>query len=141
MNHISGLTTRIRKAETIKTWRLRNRNPIKSFANGKTVLIGDAAHPNLPFNGQGGNQALEDCAVLQRLFTAETTKDTILEKLKLFNTIRWKRASRIQISSGVPGSQVNDLTERLKEYEEQDDLLPAEDDPDGLAKRWVGDLT
>lgn len=141
MNLISGLTTRIRKAETIKTWRLRNRNPIKSFAYGKTVLIGDAAHPNLPFNGQGGNQALEDCAVLQRLFTAETTKDTILEKLKLFNTIRWKRASRIQISSGVPGSQVNDLTERLKEYEEQDDLLPAEDDPDGLAKRWVGDLT
>ncbi|PVH82774.1 FAD/NAD(P)-binding domain-containing protein [Cadophora sp. DSE1049] len=98
------------KAETIKTWRLRNRNPIKSFVYGKTILIGDAAHPNLPFNGQGGNQALEDCAVLQELFTDISSNDAILEKMKLFNMIRLKRASRIQISSGVPGSQVNNLS-------------------------------
>lgn len=28
------------------------------------MLIGDAAHPFLPYTGQGGNQAIEDAAVL-----------------------------------------------------------------------------
>ncbi|KAH7384933.1 hypothetical protein BKA64DRAFT_646370 [Cadophora sp. MPI-SDFR-AT-0126] len=140
-NFHPSLLKLFKKAGTIKTWRLRNRNPIKSFVYGKTVLIGDAAHANLPFNGQGGNQALEDCAVLQRLFTDIFSQGVIAEKLKLFNLIRWKRASRIQISSGVPGSQVDDLSERLKQYTELDDPLPAEDDPDGMAKRWVADLT
>ncbi|KAH9221252.1 hypothetical protein DL95DRAFT_288067 [Leptodontidium sp. 2 PMI_412] len=99
-----GTKSRFRKAESIKTWRLRNRAPTRSFVYGKTILIGDAAHTNLPFNGQGGNQALEDCAALQKLFTDVTSKDIIPERTKLFNTIRWKRASRIQINSGVPGS-------------------------------------
>ncbi|KAG4436798.1 hypothetical protein IFR05_007732 [Cadophora sp. M221] len=140
-NFHPSLLKLFKKAESIKTWRLRTRAPIKSFVCGKTILIGDAAHPNLPFNGQGGNQALEDCAALQKLFAKVPSKDSIPEKIKMFNTIRWKRASRIQISSGVPGSQVHDLAEKLKEFDKEDDPLPAENDPDGMAKRWVADLT
>ncbi|KAK0101954.1 hypothetical protein ONS95_001237 [Cadophora gregata] len=45
----------IKKADTIKTWRLRNRTPLSSYIFGKTILIGDAAHPMLPFNAQAGN--------------------------------------------------------------------------------------
>ena len=41
--------------------------PLPSFHRGRTVLLGDAAHPMTPNLGQGACQALEDAAVLTRL--------------------------------------------------------------------------
>ncbi|MEN8654321.1 FAD-dependent monooxygenase [Streptomyces sp. 21So2-11] len=38
--------------------------PLPAFHRGRTVLIGDAAHPMAPTMGQGGNQAIEDAIVL-----------------------------------------------------------------------------
>ncbi|WP_434587900.1 FAD-dependent monooxygenase [Streptomyces sp. A5-4] len=38
--------------------------PLPAFHRGRTVLIGDAAHPMAPTMGQGGNQAIEDGIVL-----------------------------------------------------------------------------
>ncbi|KAH7312885.1 FAD binding domain-containing protein [Rhexocercosporidium sp. MPI-PUGE-AT-0058] len=67
----------LEKADNIKKWRLRNRTPLKSYIYGKTILIGDAAHPMLPFNAQAGNQALEDCGALLTLFSNLPDKDAI----------------------------------------------------------------
>lgn len=33
---------------------------LEHWALGKTVLIGDAAHPILPYGAQGGAQAIEE---------------------------------------------------------------------------------
>ncbi|MEV3988193.1 FAD-dependent monooxygenase [Streptomyces sp. NPDC049837] len=38
--------------------------PLPAFHRGRTVLLGDAAHPMAPNLGQGGNQAIEDGIVL-----------------------------------------------------------------------------
>ncbi|HET6859120.1 MAG TPA: FAD-dependent monooxygenase [Streptomyces sp.] len=38
--------------------------PLPAFHRGRTVLVGDAAHPMAPTMGQGGNQAIEDGVVL-----------------------------------------------------------------------------
>jgi 2-polyprenyl-6-methoxyphenol hydroxylase-like FAD-dependent oxidoreductase len=41
--------------------------PLPSFRRGRCVLLGDAAHAMTPDLGQGGNQAMEDAAVLTAL--------------------------------------------------------------------------
>ena len=41
--------------------------PLRSYAKGNVVLVGDAAHAMTPDLGQGGCQALEDAVVLGRV--------------------------------------------------------------------------
>ena len=46
------------------TWPLFDRKPLPAFSIGRVALIGDAAHPILPFFAQGAAQAIEDAAAL-----------------------------------------------------------------------------
>ncbi|GAA2522561.1 hypothetical protein Ahu01nite_068880 [Winogradskya humida] len=43
---------------------LFDRAPLPAWHRGRVVLVGDAAHPMLPFVAQGAAQAIEDAAVL-----------------------------------------------------------------------------
>jgi len=45
-------------------WALADRPPIRSWGSGPVTLLGDAAHPMLPFLAQGAAMAIEDAAVL-----------------------------------------------------------------------------
>ncbi|KAH6717128.1 hypothetical protein BKA61DRAFT_477884 [Leptodontidium sp. MPI-SDFR-AT-0119] len=54
------LTMRTQKSREHQDLETSQPSPIRSFVYGKTILIGGVAHPNLPFNGQGGNKTLED---------------------------------------------------------------------------------
>jgi len=45
-------------------WPLYDRTPIENWVSGRMALIGDAAHPMLPFLAQGAAQAFEDAAAL-----------------------------------------------------------------------------
>ncbi len=40
--------------------------PVKTFAHGRVLLLGDAAHATTPNLGQGAGQAVEDAAMLSR---------------------------------------------------------------------------
>jgi 2-polyprenyl-6-methoxyphenol hydroxylase-like FAD-dependent oxidoreductase len=44
--------------------RLYDRDPVSSWSRGAATLLGDAAHPMLPFLGQGACSALEDAVAL-----------------------------------------------------------------------------
>jgi len=49
---------------------LLDRKPSKRWCGERTTLLGDAAHPMLPFIGQGGCQALEDVTALGEALNA-----------------------------------------------------------------------
>ncbi|NMO52436.1 NAD(P)-binding protein [Actinoplanes sp. TBRC 11911] len=49
---------------------LYDRPPLQHWQHHRAVLIGDAAHPMLPFLAQGAAQAIEDAATLARCLTA-----------------------------------------------------------------------
>ncbi len=52
------------RVETVNLWGLFRHPVARKWARGQTVLVGDAAHPTLPFLAQGANMALEDAWVL-----------------------------------------------------------------------------
>lgn len=66
---------------------------------GRTVLIGDAAHAMVPYQGQGANQALEDVEGLNVLLAEAFDRDSIPNLLKLWDSVRRPRASQVQRDS------------------------------------------
>ena len=49
-----------------RRWPLFERPPLPQWSAGRVALLGDAAHPMLPFLAQGAGQAIEDAAALAR---------------------------------------------------------------------------
>ena len=56
-------------------WGLFGRPWLEQWWSGRVVLLGDAAHPMLPFLGQGAANALEDAMILTRCLTSESTPE------------------------------------------------------------------
>jgi salicylate hydroxylase len=52
------------RADACIKWGLFDRNPLPRWSSGHVTLLGDAAHPMLPFLGQGGAMAIEDAVAL-----------------------------------------------------------------------------
>jgi salicylate hydroxylase len=47
-------------------WALYDRPPLDEWTRGRVTLLGDAAHPMLPYLAQGAGQSIEDAFVLAR---------------------------------------------------------------------------
>ncbi len=56
--------------KTWRKWALAEMAPLARWGAGRITLIGDAAHPMLPFLAQGGAMAIEDAAELAHTFEA-----------------------------------------------------------------------
>lgn len=61
-------------------WGLFGRPWLEQWACGRIVLLGDAAHPMLPFLGQGAANALEDAMILTRCLETEATPERAFER-------------------------------------------------------------
>jgi len=79
-------------------WGLFGRSPMKRWSVGRVTLLGDACHAMLPFMAQGAAQAIEDGATLATTL-AKTGGRDISEALRLYESLRLPRASRIQSAS------------------------------------------
>ena len=53
-----------------RRWALFESDPLAKWSFGRVTLLGDAAHPLLPFLAQGGSLALEDAVMLADAFAA-----------------------------------------------------------------------
>jgi salicylate hydroxylase len=90
-----------RSAPDWLVWSLFDRPPA-AMAKGRIALIGDAAHPVLPFLAQGASLAIEDAAVLARHLAAALGSDGnagVPAALSAFSAARAARASRVQRES------------------------------------------
>lgn len=59
----------LRRVEQVHLWGLHLHPVAKSWNRGQVALLGDAAHPTLPFMAQGACLAIEDAWVLARTLT------------------------------------------------------------------------
>lgn len=58
-------------------WTSKRMDILPSFHDKNTVLLGDAAHPVLPFTSQGANAAMEDAATLMAVLTNQFESETL----------------------------------------------------------------
>ena len=68
LEEFSGLGEPVRQligaATQTKRYAFYAREPVQRWVAGRVAILGDAAHPMLPFFAQGAGQAIEDGAVL-----------------------------------------------------------------------------
>ncbi|KAL6229727.1 hypothetical protein BDW75DRAFT_249355 [Aspergillus navahoensis] len=105
-----------RQAEDIKLWSLASRQPPPTFVKGRLALLGDAAHPTLPHQGQGGAQSIEDGAALGALFTPDTTPAQVPEQLGLYNKARYAHSITVMMMSLRPNEQRAEMLDELRRY-------------------------
>ncbi|MFE0020338.1 FAD-dependent monooxygenase [Amycolatopsis sp. NPDC059021] len=84
-------------ADGVSRWELHDRNPLSRWSTPRLTLLGDAAHPMLPFRAQGANQGIEDAVVLAECLA--TAGEDASAALYRYERARRPRTTRIQRDS------------------------------------------
>ncbi|RYP29683.1 hypothetical protein DL767_006635 [Monosporascus sp. MG133] len=99
------------EAGSLKVWELLDMDVLPTWVKDRLALLGDAAHPFLPHQGQGAGCAMEDAAALAVVLRRGTKPEEVPERLGLYQDIRYERANRIQEYSRLAGRDL--LGEKL----------------------------
>lgn len=121
-------------AEDVKLWSLASRDPTPTFVKGKLALIGDAAHPMLPHQGQGAAQAFEDAAALAGVLTADTTPEQLSQRLEMYNKLRYSHSVTVMIMSRTNEERRAEMLDELRRF-----IPDAELPKDMFAFTWPSD--
>jgi salicylate hydroxylase len=81
-------------------------------AQGRVVLVGDAAHPMLPYLAQGAGMAMEDAYELAAQLLGATPANAP-ERLHQFAHVRWQRNARVQ-AKAVRNGQIFHATGAIR---------------------------
>ncbi|MEO0682672.1 MAG: FAD-dependent monooxygenase [Pseudomonadota bacterium] len=76
-------------------WGLFEHAPLPRWSNGRVALIGDAAHPTLPFMAQGAAMALEDAVTLARALETAPSEAA----LRGWEAVRKPRCNSLQAAA------------------------------------------
>jgi salicylate hydroxylase len=116
----------IGSAQAISHWALYDREPLRQLATSRMALVGDAAHPMLPFVAQGANQAIEDAVALAALLAAGGG-GLSAEAVRQYETCRISRTARLQRQGrwSIHGLHMPDGEAQLS----RDSALGADGDP------------
>ena len=79
-------------------WGLFSRKPLDSLVKDNVALIGDAAHPMLPWFGQGASSSIEDSVVLARCLLRCSNEADAMQR---YNDIRCERVTYLQHESNA----------------------------------------
>ena len=90
------ITRILSEATELYRWALFDRAPLQTWIDGRVALLGDAAHPMLPFMAQGAAMAVEDGFVLAN----ELAKaNDVRQGLYAYQQKRLKRTAVVQAGS------------------------------------------
>ena len=92
---------KIKDSTKLYKWGIYIRPPLKSMITKNITLLGDAAHPMVPFLGQGGCMAIEDAyafGILCKITNCDFTKAQ-----NTYDSVRSKRTKKIQRMSMMQG--------------------------------------
>lgn len=95
-------------AGSLKLWKLCDMESLPAWNHCHLALIGDAAHPFLPHQGQGAAMAMEDAVALGTVLERGLAKSEIPARLELYNVIRYKRACKVQQYTRLAGLDVQE---------------------------------
>jgi salicylate hydroxylase len=123
--------------DTWYKWALYDRDPIPRWTRGRISVLGDAAHPMLPYLGQGACQAIEDGCVLAAALAAKP--EDPVGALALYERSRRPRASQVVLESRARGVS-NHLASPLAALKRDLSIAVRRRlgrDPDGRGAAWI----
>ena len=85
-------------ADALYRWALFDRAALATWVDGRVALLGDAAHPMLPFMAQGAAMAVEDAWVVMHQLSAHRQ---ISAGLAAYQRLRQHRTGKAQAGSGA----------------------------------------
>lgn len=114
-----------------RVWSLHDL-PVRRMARGRVALLGDAAHPILPYLAQGGAMAIEDAATLAECIAAEPAMETALGR---YDSLRRSRVAAVQDAARQAGR----IYHLRAPFAQARDVALAALGPERLARRydWV----
>ena len=93
----SRLQDLVRISESWRAWALFDRHPLQSaddMSRGRLTLLGDAAHPMLPYLAQGAGMAIEDADALAQCWSQ--AGQSVEQRLQAYAQARWQRVAQVQ---------------------------------------------
>ncbi|GCB27430.1 3-hydroxybenzoate 6-hydroxylase 1 [Aspergillus awamori] len=114
------------QADTLKIWPLLDMETLPTWVNDRLAIMGDAAHPFLPYRASGGAMAIEDGISLAIMLSGGVKKEEIPERLKLYEKARHERVTIIQEftrESGrrhLPMQEAMSIMSYIYDYDEWD---------------------
>ena len=96
------------KSEKVNKWGLFERKATKTLINKNIILMGDAAHPMLPFLAQGSCLAIEDAFTFSDLLKNKK----IDLSLRQYEILRLARGNKVQLRSKRQ-CKINHLSNKL----------------------------
>lgn len=80
-----------------RRWAIADREPIRKWADGRVLLLGDAAHSTLQSLAQGAGMAIEDAVLLGEVLREEG--DDYAAAFQRLQRLRFLRTARVQLES------------------------------------------
>ncbi|QOT81940.1 FAD-dependent monooxygenase [Cupriavidus basilensis] len=96
-----------RATERCFKWALYDRDPLPHWSEGRVTLLGDAAHPMLPFLAQGAAMAIEDGYELATTLGKLRDGVGVEAALIAYEQRRIPRTSRVQLGARARGTTMH----------------------------------
>ncbi|MGQ9369578.1 FAD-dependent monooxygenase [Azospirillum sp. ST 5-10] len=96
-----NVETLFQRVDEVYKWGLFDRDPMRTWSQGRITLLGDAAHPMLPFLSQGAAMAIEDAYVLAAALDGHG--GDVAAAFRDYEAERLPRTSRVQLEARERG--------------------------------------